>query len=90
MQQALVASVAVFHPISDPLRIVLLGAALFVASRALRWLDALSTARDLRRATERKLAIEGGSMPEMRLRPEVRLRRDARPSMEFPEHAGSD
>lgn len=88
--QALVASIAAFHAVSDPVRIVLLGAGLFCASRALRWLDGLLTARDLRRANERKLALESGRMLEMRLRPEVRLRRDPRPNMEFQEHAGSD
>lgn len=86
----LVASIVALYPGSDPVRLALLGAALLIAARGARRLDALLAAREFRHAQTIKLAIKIEKIPEIRLRPEVRLRRDPRPNIEFPEHVGSD
>jgi hypothetical protein len=88
--QILLASIAALHLGSDPVRLALLGAALFVAARTLRGLDGLLAARDLRRVEGTAPSTKNEEVPEIRLRTEVRLRRDPGPNVEVPEHVGSD
>ena len=86
----LVTTIAAFYPGSDPARLVLLGAALFIVARAVRWLDVSLAARHARQALAAGLFTKSERLPEIRLRPEVRLGRGPRPNIEFPEQVGSD
>jgi hypothetical protein len=83
-------TITAFYPGSDPARLILLGAALFIVARAVRWLDVSLAARHVHEAVTRRLATKPESLPEIRLRSELRLRRGPSPNVKFPEHVGSD